>query len=262
MRSAVAVVLAMTLSACPNEDEEREPPANAGAYIVTFANVFCGEAFRCREEFPDTGDFTFEEVFGANEAACKTRVLSREAVQGAVDAGDVTYNEAAAVECLDTIDALTCPDYWTAVTNPSQYPASCDAAIDGQVDGGGSCNVGGACDGEGDCIAGFCEGGVVPPMGGTIHITWTANGMPAGLGCTANETISFVSLGGPPGADLFTSPPLPCTDGQFTVDGLTPGTWNIQGALQRAGSGVLDMEAQDIVVSDQATVEATFNFVE
>lgn len=125
----------------------------AGGFLTQFGDVYCGTAFECEPSFPTNLGVTHEDVFGADIAACKSRLITSDQLQASVDAGRVTFNATAAGTCISKLDAFDCPGFWTALTSTNGFPAECDAATVGTVQTGGTCTI------NLDCVSVSCSTG-------------------------------------------------------------------------------------------------------
>jgi hypothetical protein len=111
-------------------------------------DVLCAKAFECRDSFPANDFITFEDVYGATEAACVSRFttfVDPAGVQASVDAGRIAYSSGDAEACTDFQAGLTCDQVWAENQNP---PAACDRAFMGTVADGDACTHELDCAGE------------------------------------------------------------------------------------------------------------------
>lgn len=127
-------------------------------------DIICASAFECKADYPADAPIPHDQLFGANEAACKTSLganLSGADVQVSVDAGRITYDAGDAQACIDFIDGLSCTDFWGSLfkDTPPQ-PAVCDTAFVGTVADGGTCTTDLDCSASGSsCNSGTCGPG-------------------------------------------------------------------------------------------------------
>ena len=123
---------------------------SAGEAAQASLEQTCATAFECQAEFPDGGS-SFEQLFGASEAACVAKLGAAFApadVQASVDAGRIIYDAADARVCLDAREATTCAEFWGG---EPELPPECGTAFVGAVQPGGACTIDLDCAGGATC---------------------------------------------------------------------------------------------------------------
>jgi hypothetical protein len=151
LAAALSLAACMSGEAPPTSGDDTTPPGDdddgpgdgsgPSGFITAFASSECMEAHSCRASFPTDAGVTFEEVFGATEAACETMALEYyqpDTVRTAVQSGTITFDRTAAENCLANINWGTCTQYFDG---QSPLPASCGQALVGTVGHGGQCEI-------------------------------------------------------------------------------------------------------------------------
>ena len=134
---------------------------SAKAAIDEELDFICTRAFECKADYPATAPIPHEQLFGANETACKgllSESFDGAGVQASVDAGRVTYNAADAQVCIDFTEGLSCTDLWGNIfDNTPPNPPECESAFVGNVAPGGTCTTDFDCATDGaSCTDGTC----------------------------------------------------------------------------------------------------------
>jgi hypothetical protein len=130
----------------PGPDPGGDPTPSE--FITEFAAAECMQAHACKAEFPAEEGVTFEDIFGADQAACVTladEFYQPDGVAAAVTGGTIDYDGAAAGTCLAGLTSWgTCAQFWAG---DSPIPAECDDVFAGTVADGGACMVDLECSG-------------------------------------------------------------------------------------------------------------------
>ena len=97
---------------------------------------------------------------------------------------------------------------WIAVVAFGALAAGCRS--DTCSDTGGSCTGGNTCTRNGECLP--------PSQVRMVKVTWTIGGMPASATTCASVGDFALYFQDPVTADSFGYEPVPCMEGQFTID--------------------------------------------
>jgi hypothetical protein len=165
MRSALAAMLVTAalvtpFAACGGDDGDGGGTiTDAGLWLDTYIAKLCTKAHACKADYVPQSTETFEDVWGADVAACKSGFLTAEQVRTSVSSGKTTFNAAAGAQCLAMLpyDGQACPDFWS--TND---PEVCSTVFAGTVAAGGACSNGLECMSGLFCASGMCSAGAAP----------------------------------------------------------------------------------------------------
>lgn len=117
---------------------------SAADVMTKMVHTECDEAFACKASFPAGQGVTFEQVFGANAAACYTQLggeyYDATSVQASITANKITFNASAAGQCVTGIAAMPAPVCATFWQQGPEFPAECDDALIGKVANGAVCD--------------------------------------------------------------------------------------------------------------------------
>lgn len=168
-RVAVAVLAMVVAAGCGGDDgiPLSELPSR-------LARTQCGRVFRCCTLAQ------IEAIYGAkvtDEATCVAELSSIGdlLITGVMDGenkGRIHYNGVTAATCFQKLDTAAC----TTASNEMGVVPECDAIFEPQV------AMGGACAGDSECKAGFCERSLTSDADGTCAQIPTA-GMPCLTRC-------------------------------------------------------------------------------
>lgn len=105
----------------------------------------CDSAFACKATFPAGQGVTHEQIFGANAAACYTKLATEyynaTDVQQKMAAGKIAFNAAAGDTCISGITAAPAPNCDALWNTGPAFPSSCYDAISGKVATGAACDI-------------------------------------------------------------------------------------------------------------------------
>jgi hypothetical protein len=134
------------------ESKQEEAPAGGGGqnsddttttptgYLKQIAEIYCGESFTCRAEFPTDRGYPFEAQWGSSNEECVQRLLTSwdpAAIETEIAKGRAMYDGAAGITCLEGVTFGTCADYWASGIH---WAESCYHVIIGLIPAGGACD--------------------------------------------------------------------------------------------------------------------------
>lgn len=132
-------------------------PSDVAALI---SGTECEQAHLCKASFPADFGATFAEVYGASVDAClplNDAFWGVDGIDAAVDGGTVTFDQAAADECMTgSISAPTCSTFFEQ--GPG-VPDACWGVFTGTVAVGGACQIDFECSNGSYCGSGTCTAG-------------------------------------------------------------------------------------------------------
>lgn len=166
MRGVLAIILLVgcTADVAGIEGREDKPDTGSGGgsgggepttmtlsqYFDKIAAVHCEQAFSCRDSYPvDRG--AFEDTWTSTVPECEAMLIGAwnpAQVETEIAKGRITYDGAAAVDCLQGVTFAACPDYWN---RGIEWAESCYHVVVGQV------QVGGACENDYSCTTFYCD---------------------------------------------------------------------------------------------------------
>lgn len=90
---------------------------------------------------------------------------------------------------------------------------------------------------------------------GTVHVTWTVNGMPAADGCAAMSAQSV-------GLQVYIGSPVdvPCTDGTYTATDIPASQLTVSAKLKGAGGSTILDYGETIQVRPRQTTDVNIDF--
>jgi hypothetical protein len=156
-------------------------------------SAYCSYAVRC-------------EIY-ADQASCKADNPTTATTQGVIseiNAGKVTYDEAAAGKCLDEYAGLDCDAF---VEDPLQFVnllIDCGKVFKGTIADGAACKI------DQDCISGGCN--TTAPCTGTCATTTVY--IPEGGDCSSGGTCVYGDVCKTSGTTMTCQKPVPVADGQ------------------------------------------------
>jgi hypothetical protein len=144
LATSTAAALLTPLGACGGDDGETI--TDPGTWLDTYVARLCAKVHACAASYVPTGGETFEEQWGATEAACKAIFLTADQVRTSVASGRAVFDADAGRDCLAMLgfDDLSCPEFWD-----SADPAVCRTVYRGTVAAGGACAI------SLECVSGF-----------------------------------------------------------------------------------------------------------
>jgi len=133
--AGIAACVMLTVSGCPEETPSNRTSIPIGSLEQQLINTYCTLLFQCSGQ----DDVSFLRLLFSSPADCIANVdaIIEESLTGdlvaAVDAGNATYDEAAAAAC---VNGLTATDICTGSGEIGQL---CPDVFEGTVSGGGAC---------------------------------------------------------------------------------------------------------------------------
>jgi hypothetical protein len=105
----------------------------------------CDSAFACKATFVAGNGPTHEQIFGANAAACYTKLATEyynaTDVQTKMAAGKIAFIAASGDTCISGITAAPAPNCNTLWQTGPGFPNACYDAISGKVATGATCDI-------------------------------------------------------------------------------------------------------------------------
>ncbi len=134
--------------------------ATATTLLGTLARAECDQAHACKATFPPDLGFTFTQAFGATPAACTSSFVAfydPPAVEAAITAGRIAFDDRAAFACVAALRTLAAPDCATLWDEGIAIPDDCGGVFVGTIAVEGSCTSSFECEGALLCESGACQ---------------------------------------------------------------------------------------------------------
>jgi hypothetical protein len=117
--------------------------STVASVLTSMDHAECDAAFTCKASFPTNQGVTFQQVYGANAAACYTQLASdyydETAVQSSINAGKITFDASAGADCISGFAAAPAPNCTDLWQNGPSFPGACGDALVGKVANGAAC---------------------------------------------------------------------------------------------------------------------------
>lgn len=129
-----------------------------GAYQAAerIAESRCEQAFTCEASYPADAESSHEQRYGTDTADCVARLgpdpALRDRWDNAEEAGDLSFDKAAAKSCASGIAGMGCETFWA-----EPPPDSCETAVVGTLGLDQACRIDAVC-ASGLCQDGLCAG--------------------------------------------------------------------------------------------------------
>ena len=133
------------------------PPRTPQSFLTDLVTLECQQAFACMPQYPQDAYKSFADAWGSDVHDCVVTdrdYLARDSVAASVMTGTISWDPAAAMQCLaapgipTSCQALFSQNY--------SYSDACMTALAGKVPDGGSCTNDWECGRYSDCRSARC----------------------------------------------------------------------------------------------------------